>query len=62
MADDMNENSAMEDGELSDEQLEQAAGGLVETTAPGGLDSRAHGKLESVEMAEEEQLKDPTGP
>ncbi len=57
MSDELSKNSAMGDGELSDEQLEQAAGGLAEATLPGG----GGGKLESMEgLPEVDESKDPT--
>ena len=60
MADELNENNATEDGELSDEQLEQAAGGLSGACS-GTSDKTGDKSLESMEgIEDEDEFKDPT--
>ena len=55
MSDELNENTAMEDGELSDEELEGAAGGGEISSSP-----TPDQNLEGMERGEEDELKDPT--
>lgn len=55
MSDELNENTAMEDGELSDEQLEGAAGG-----GEASAIATPEQNLEGMERGEEDEMTDPT--